>query len=220
MFFPRTRFPSMWSKFLFLAAAVPVLAFAAPETDPRLGAPFGKRARPSLGSEQAPIIVVEFGSYKCGHCEEFHQNVFPALKKGYVDSGKVQWFMVPTSDNPADQTGQIFLIGRCVEQQGKFWDQLQFLMTISRRPPSFLNDLVAKNSAINPEELTFCLQQRATRILVGKDFEDYHALKVVGTPTFVIRKLRADGTRAETTVRGYQPAEYFQRIFDELAKTP
>ena len=210
----------MRSTLFLLFAALPGLAFAVAETDPRLGAPFEKRARPSLGSELAPIVVVEFGSYKCGHCEEFHQNVFPALKQGYVDAGKVQWFIVPTSDNPADQSGQIFLIGRCVEQQGKFWDQLQFLMTLSRRPPSFLNDLVRKNSAINGEDLTFCLQQRDTRILVAKDFEDYHALKVGGTPTFVIRKLRADGTRAETTVRGYQSAEYFQRIFDELAKTP
>jgi protein-disulfide isomerase len=210
----------MRSRLFFLFAALPALAFAAPETDPRLGAPFEKRARPSLGSDQAPIVVVEFGSYKCGHCEAFHQNAFPALKKSYVDSGKVQWFMVPTSDNPADQSGQIFLMGRCVERQGKFWDQLQFLMTISSRPPSFLNDLVRKNSAIDSEELTFCLQQRDTRVLVAKDFEEYHALKVIGTPTFVIRKLRADGTRAETTVRGYHPAEYFQQIFDELAKTP
>jgi len=43
---------------------------------------------------------------------------------------------------------------------------------------------------------------------------------VPGTPTFFIRKLHADGTRTETIVRGYQPADYFQRIFDELAKTP
>jgi protein-disulfide isomerase len=188
--------------------------------DPRLGPPFEVRDRPSLGSDKAPIVVVEFGSYKCSHCEEFHERVFPQLNERYIKTGKVQWFMVPSSDNPGDPSGRIFAIGRCVERQGKFWDQLAFLMTISNRPPSFLNDLVGKNAAIDSGELEFCLQDREIRLLVERDFDEFHLLKVPGTPTFFIRKLRADGSRTETVVRGYQPAEYFQRIFDELAKTP
>jgi protein-disulfide isomerase len=202
----------------WLPAATP--AAKADDFDPRLGAPFEKRDRPSLGSAQAPIVVIEFGSYKCSHCEEFHERVFPELKERYVDSGKVQWFMVPTSDNGADESGRIFVIGRCIQRQGKFWDSLDFLMKISNKPPSFLDDLVSKNSAIDSGELAFCLQDRQTRLLVSRDFAEYHLLKVTGTPTFFIRMLRKDGTRTEAIVKGYQPAEYFQRIFDQLLKSP
>ncbi len=221
MFFSRSNSPTMRIKRLFIFAAIATCAAAAvPEIDPRLGPPFEKRDRPKLGSDQAPIVVVEFGSYKCSHCYEFHERSFPELKEKFVDTGKVQWFFVPSSDNPADPSGQIFLIGHCVAAQKKFWDQLGFLMTISNRPPSFLADLVRKNSAIDSGELDFCLQQRDTRAAVAQDFDEFHALKIPGTPTFIIRKLRADGTRTETIVRGYQPADYFQRIFDELAKAP
>ena len=188
--------------------------------DPRLGAPFEIRERPSLGSDQAPIVVVEFGSYKCTHCEAFHQRVFPQLHEQYVKTGKVQWFAVPSSDDPADQSGRIFAMGRCVARQGKFWETLEFLMKISNRPSSFLNDLVAQNPAIDSGELAVCLQDREIRLLVARDFAEYRLLKVTGTPTFFIRKLRADGSRTETIVRGYQSAEYFQRVFDELSKTP
>ena len=188
--------------------------------DPRLGAPFEKRDRPTLGSAQAPIVVVEFGSYKCSHCEEFHDRVFPELNERFVRTGKVQWFMVPSSDNPADPSSRVFAIGRCVHRQGKFWEQLKFLMTISNRPSSFLNDLIGKNPAIDSGELAFCLQDREIPRAVAKDFEEFHLLKVPGTPTFFIRRLRADGSRTETVVRGYNPPEYFQRIFDELAKAP
>jgi protein-disulfide isomerase len=188
--------------------------------DPRLGPPFEIRDRPSLGSDKAPIVVVEFGSYKCSHCYEFLERAFPQLDEQYIKTGKVQWFMVPSSDNPADPSGKIFAVGRCLQRQGKFWDQLEFLMTISNRPSSFLNDLIAKNSAIDSSELAFCLQDREIPRIVAKDFDEFHLLKVPGTPTFFIRKLRADGSRTETIVRGYQPADYFQRIFDELAKTP
>ena len=188
--------------------------------DPRLGAPFEKRDRPSLGSDQAPIVVVEFGSYKCSHCYEFLERAFPQIEEQYIKTGKVQWFMVPSSDNPADPSSRIYAVGRCVQRQGKFWEQLDFLMTISNRPSSFLDDLIAKNSAIDANELSFCLQDREIPRTVAKDFDEFRLLKVPGTPTFFVRKLRADGTRTETIVRGYQPAEYFQRIFDELAKTP
>ena len=213
-----SRLITRWLPGLMLLAAS--VAAADEAIDPRLGAPFTVRERPSLGSDRAPIVVIEFGSYKCSHCEEFQQRSFPEINEKYIKTGKVQWFLVPSSDNPADPSSRIFQIGRCVMRQGKFWENLDFLMTISKRPPSFLNDLVAKNSAINAEELGICLQQRETRMTVAKDFEEFSALKIPGTPTFVIRKLRADGTRTEALVRGFQPAEYFQRIFDELAKTP
>lgn len=215
-------------RFLFSAFSLLLapLAFAAnapakPEVfDPRLGPPFEKRERPTLGSDQAPIVVVEFGSYKCSHCYEFLQRVMPELNEKYIKTGKVQWFLVPSSDNPADPSSKIFAVGRCLLKQGKFWDQLDFLMTISNRPSSFLNDLIAKNPAIDSGELAFCLQDREISRAVGKDFDEFHALKIPGTPTFIVRKMKADGTRTEAVVRGFQDAEYFQRLFDELARTP
>src|SRR5205085_11843336 len=106
------------------------------------------------------------------------------------------------------------------DRQGKFFATLDFLMSISNKPPSFLNDLVAKNPAIDSDELAVCLRQREARELVSRDFREYHQLKILGTPTFFVRRVNADGTRTETVVRGLQTAEYFQRLFDELVKAP
>jgi protein-disulfide isomerase len=218
----RLPFSGLATVLVFTAASV--MAANAPAKgdsfDPRLGSPFEVRDRPSLGSDKAPIVVVEFGSYKCSHCYEFLQGVFPQINEQYIKTGKVQWFMVPSSDDPADPSSRIFAIGRCVHRQGKFWETLDFLMTISNRPSSFLNDLVAKNSAIDSGELASCLQDREIPRLVARDFDEFRLFKVQGTPTFVVRKLQPDGTRTEAVVRGYHPAEYFQRMFDELTKAP
>jgi protein-disulfide isomerase len=200
--------------------AISVGATAAAAVDPRLGPPFETRPRPTLGVDTAPIVVIEFGSYKCGHCEEFHQRVFPQLQEQYVKTGKVQWFMIPASDDSSNQSSRIFAVGRCVHRQGKFWDSLEFLMKISNKPSSFLDDLIAQNAAIDSSELTFCLQDREIPRLVTQDFNEYRLLKIQGTPTFIVRKLKPDGTRTEAIVRGYQPTEYFQRLFDDLAKAP
>lgn len=44
-----------------------------------------------LGSEDAPITIIEYASYTCPHCATFHKNVFPSLRKNYIDTGKVKF---------------------------------------------------------------------------------------------------------------------------------
>ncbi|MEJ8473483.1 DsbA family protein [Roseibium algae] len=44
-----------------------------------------------LGSEDAPVTIVEYASMTCGHCANFHKTTYPALKKDYVETGKVRF---------------------------------------------------------------------------------------------------------------------------------
>ena len=46
-----------------------------------------------LGKADAPITVVEYASMTCGHCANFHNKVFPALKEKYVETGKVRFIV-------------------------------------------------------------------------------------------------------------------------------
>lgn len=43
----------------------------------------------NVGDPNAPIKIVEYASLSCGHCKNFHKNVFYNLKKDYIDTGKV-----------------------------------------------------------------------------------------------------------------------------------
>lgn len=47
----------------------------------------------SEGDQNAPIHVIEYASYTCPHCAEFHKDVYPQLKKNYIDTGKVKFTM-------------------------------------------------------------------------------------------------------------------------------
>lgn len=44
-----------------------------------------------LGSEDAPVTIVEYASMTCGHCAHFHKTTYPALKSDYIDTGKVRF---------------------------------------------------------------------------------------------------------------------------------
>jgi protein-disulfide isomerase len=43
----------------------------------------------TLGSQKAPINLIEYASMTCPHCAHFDADVFPELKKNYIDTGKV-----------------------------------------------------------------------------------------------------------------------------------
>jgi protein-disulfide isomerase len=189
-------------------------------SDPRLGAPFEVRDRPVLGSDKAPITFVEVISFKCPHCREYLEHVYPQLKAQYVDTGKVRVVMINASDDPADANTKIFAIGRCLNKQGQLWSQLDFLFKISGKPPSFYDDLLAQNAAINGDDLAACLQDWSTKQLVAGDFAEYEHLEVHGTPTFFISMMKANGERTKARVDGYEDLAFFQRVFDALLAQP
>ncbi|KFE34729.1 DsbA family protein [Thioclava atlantica] len=44
-----------------------------------------------LGQEDAPVTVVEYASFTCPHCANWHETEYPTLKKDYIDTGKVKF---------------------------------------------------------------------------------------------------------------------------------
>tara|TARA_B100000927_G_scaffold106717_1_gene86340 strand:- start:166 stop:741 length:576 start_codon:yes stop_codon:yes gene_type:complete len=39
------------------------------------------------GNENAKITIIAYESLTCSHCADFHKNIYPQLKKEYVDTG-------------------------------------------------------------------------------------------------------------------------------------
>ena len=44
-------------------------------------------ARIISGQENAKITIIAYESLTCSHCADFHKNVYPQLKKDYLDTG-------------------------------------------------------------------------------------------------------------------------------------
>ena len=40
-----------------------------------------------VGNKEAKITIIAFESLTCSHCANFHKNVYPELKKEYLDTG-------------------------------------------------------------------------------------------------------------------------------------
>src|SRR5215470_5632115 len=64
-----------------------------------------------LGNPQAPITIVEYASLTCPHCAHFANDVFPELKKKWIDAGKVKLVF---RDYPLDEPAlRAAMIARC-----------------------------------------------------------------------------------------------------------
>lgn len=57
---------------------------AAPAIDPATIADYG------IGALDAKVQIVEYASFTCPHCAQFHSDVYPKLKADYIDTGKVR----------------------------------------------------------------------------------------------------------------------------------
>ena len=78
------------------AVAAFALTLAAPAAMAQEAAPADATAVQALpdivqGAEDAPITIVEYASFTCGHCANFHSESYPKLKAEYIDTGKVKF---------------------------------------------------------------------------------------------------------------------------------
>ena len=90
------------SRRFFLAAALTLaLPLAAParaektETKVPLVELLAPQALPDIveGKADAPVVIVEYASMTCSHCAAFHHDVYPTLKKDFIDTGKVKFIL-------------------------------------------------------------------------------------------------------------------------------
>lgn len=71
-----------------------------------------------VGDPKAPVTIVEFASMTCGHCANFHNNVYPKLKAKYIDTGKAKLIF---RDFPLDNLAvAVSMLARCVGGEGPY----------------------------------------------------------------------------------------------------
>ena len=78
-----------------IGLAGPAFAQKAPNGKVPVEELMGPNALPDIveGKADAPITIVEYASMTCSHCAAFHRDVYPALKKNYIDTGKVKFIL-------------------------------------------------------------------------------------------------------------------------------
>ncbi|MQA88012.1 MAG: thioredoxin domain-containing protein [Streptosporangiales bacterium] len=74
----------------------------------------------TLGRDDAPVTIVEFGDYQCPNCGQFAREIKPRLVREYVDKGVVRlmWRDFPFY---GEQSVDAAVAARAAGRQGEFW---------------------------------------------------------------------------------------------------
>jgi protein-disulfide isomerase len=157
----------------------------APRAELMQASPLGEQA---MGSDKAPVTIIEYASLGCPHCAHFAENTFPTLKKEYIDTGKVRYIFREFPLDPAS-TGA-FMLARCAPKSAYFSVIDLFFRTQKewavQKPLSPLFS-VARQAGFTEDSFAACLTNQKllngieqVRNCAAKKF------KVDATPTFFI----------------------------------
>jgi len=146
----------------------------------------------SLGDASAPVTVIEYASFTCPHCKNFHANVMGELKANYIDTGKIHFIY---REVYFDRFGLwAGMVARCGGGEKYFgisdliYDQ-QAEWTKGENPGAVADNLakIGRTAGLNSEQIDGCLRDEAMAKALIKVFEDTTTADGVNsTPSFII----------------------------------
>jgi protein-disulfide isomerase len=144
-----------------------------------------------MGSDKAPVTVIEYASMTCPHCAHFNEVTFPEIKKRYIDTGKVRYIF---REFPLDSlAAAAFMLARCAADTDsiKYFALVDTLFRQQRTwavekplPPLLA---IAKQAGFTQQTFDACLANQ--KVLDGIESMRQRAVsafKVQSTPTFFI----------------------------------
>ena len=169
---------------------------------------------PMLGNKNAKVALVEFTDYQCPFCGQLFTNTFPQIKKEYIDTGKVRYYV---RDFPLvqihPQAQKAAEAASCAEEQGKFWEMHDKLF--ANQTALQIDDLkkYAADLGLNTGNFNKCLDDGKYAQKVKDSTTAGGTYGVRGTPSTFVGKV--DGNKIKgIEVSGAQPFDSFKTQID------
>jgi protein-disulfide isomerase len=146
----------------------------------------------TLGPADAPVTVMEYASFTCPHCADFHGSTFKKLKADYIDPGKVHYVY---RDVYFDRFGLwASMIARCGGEE-RFFGITEMLYDKQKEwvgagdPVGIANNLrkIGKAAGLGEDKINACLNNEAkAKALVAWFEENAEEHEIEATPSLVI----------------------------------
>jgi protein-disulfide isomerase len=145
-----------------------------------------------MGSPTAKVTVIEYSSVGCPHCARWNNDVFPAFKAKYVDTGKVRYVMREFLTGDPQVAAAGFLLARCAGKDKYFqvvdsiFHQQADMYQPGNSPRAVLLK-IAQGAGLTEAQFDACVDNDAALTALQKRVEGYATNQhIEATPTFVI----------------------------------
>lgn len=143
----------------------------------------------SMGKADAPVTVIEYASLACVHCAKFNNEVFPAFKAKYIDTGKVRYVFREFITAPPELAAAGALLARCAGKDKYF----NVIDAVFHGQDEIFNTgdvrgvllRVAQSAGMNEDKFMACVgDEKALNDLNARVEKYSKEAKIEGTPTF------------------------------------
>ena len=155
----------------------------------------------TLGPDTAKVTVIEYASATCPHCAAFHNETFGALKKEYIDTGKIKYVFREFPHQDAALAA--FMLARCAPKE-KYFPLIDVFFATqpewTQNPLEGLNK-IAQQAGFTKESFEACMKNEtvAKEILAVRSKAE--SFGVTGIPTFFVNGERYEG---DTTIEAFR----------------
>jgi protein-disulfide isomerase len=134
------------------------------------------------GSQDAPVVFVEFADYECPYCQKVNPQI-QQLKKEYGDKLAIVYKDFPLPMHHGSEKAAE--AARCAGEQGKFWEYHDVLFYSKEVDISALKEH-ARVLKLNGDAFDTCLDSGSQANAVKQDLQEAKDLGLTGTPSFFV----------------------------------
>jgi protein-disulfide isomerase len=200
-------------------AAAPAASTAAAATDAGQGpAHAGTGAAPpfnTMGNPDAPVAIVEYSDLQCPFCARFELQVFPQVRRAYIDTGKVFYAAVAFPLPMHAYAVPAAVAARCAGAQGKFWEFRDAVFAEQTQLARDPYDAIAQKLGLDLAQFSACRQDERQEAAVREEFAEGGRFGVHSTPSFVLGRL-VNGSFQSEMLSGALSFEDFAARIDTL----
>lgn len=187
---------------------------AAPAQDARALAPIRSGER-FMGSAGAPVTIIEYSDFQCPYCAMFRSEIFPKIKAGYIDSGKVRFIHRNLPLSSHSQAMPAAHAVACAGDQGKDWELSHLLFTRTSCLECQGVMELSKALPLDRKQFEQCVSQNTHQASIDQDIASARQMQFDGTPSFVIGRTTPEGVEG-IALSGALPYEEFAARIDRL----
>jgi protein-disulfide isomerase len=178
----------------------------------------------ALGEPDAPVTIMAYFSFYCGHCGDFARETAPLIEKAFVEPGLLRFELHPlaTEGNPLWAAEGC----ACASDQDRYWDYHDLLFANQYRGAYEIDKLkgYAAELGLDTEAFNACLDSHKYQAAVVDETIEVAQAGITSTPTFFIgstEEMASDSVpySDHTKIVGAYPYDTFkQAIEEELEK--
>jgi protein-disulfide isomerase len=147
---------------------------------------------PSLGSNEAPVTIVEFSDFQCPYCKQA-SGIVKRLLETYGSSVRLVFKQMPLSIHPdAFNAAQASV---CANEQGRFWEFHDLLFSSTDLSGEALKKY-GLTLHLKMDQFESCLNSKRSAASVRRDMQEAIRSDVQGTPTYFVNGRILRGLRS------------------------